>query len=117
MAGHVVAEYCGPEQARASGQWQKVKPSLENIQDMATTSTDPSSTNSSTAYLCIFLQEHNIYTLYHSNGSRTAAYFTFSAKTGSSFRSAQPCIPPGSLNRVPASAGVRAGMSHLPGGR
>ena len=28
-----------------------------------------------------------------------------------------PCIPPGSLNRVPASAGVRAGMSPLPGGR
>ena len=25
-----------------------------------------------------------------------------------------PCIPPGSLNRVPASAGVRAGMSPLP---
>ena len=32
-------------------------------------------------------------------------------------RSAQPCIPPGSLNRVPASAGVQAGMSPLPGGR
>ena len=29
----------------------------------------------------------------------------------------QPCIPPWSLNRVPASAGVRAGMSPLPGGR
>ena len=29
----------------------------------------------------------------------------------------QPCIPPGSLNRVPASAGVTAGMSALPGGR
>ena len=28
----------------------------------------------------------------------------------------QPCIRPGSLNRVPASAGVRAGMSPLPGG-
>ena len=34
-----------------------------------------------------------------------------------STRSTQPCIPPGSLNRVPASAGVRAGMSPLPGGR
>jgi len=33
------------------------------------------------------------------------------------YRSTQPCIPPGSLNRVPASAGVRAGMSPLPGGR
>ena len=31
--------------------------------------------------------------------------------------STQPCIPPGSLNRVPASAGVMAGMSPLPGGR
>jgi len=31
--------------------------------------------------------------------------------------STQPCIPPGSLNRVPASAGVKAGMSSLPGGR
>ena len=31
--------------------------------------------------------------------------------------STQPCIPPGSLTRVPASAGVRAGMSPLPGGR
>ena len=30
-----------------------------------------------------------------------------------STRSTQPCIPPGSLNRVPASAGVRAGMSPL----
>ena len=32
-------------------------------------------------------------------------------------RSTQPCIPPGSLNRVPTSAGVKAGMSPLPGGR
>jgi len=32
-------------------------------------------------------------------------------------RSTQPCIPPGSLNRVPASAGIRAGMSPRPGGR
>ena len=32
-------------------------------------------------------------------------------------RSTQPCIPPGSLNRVPASAGIRAGMSPLPSGR
>jgi len=34
-----------------------------------------------------------------------------------STRSTQPCISPGSLNRVPASTGVRAGMSPLPGGR
>ena len=32
-------------------------------------------------------------------------------------RSTQTGIPPGSLNRVPASAGVKAGMSSLPGGR
>ena len=32
-------------------------------------------------------------------------------------RSTQPCIPPGSLNRVLASAGVKAGKSPLPGGR
>jgi len=32
-------------------------------------------------------------------------------------RSTQSCIPTGSLNRVPASAGVKAGMSPLPGGR
>jgi len=32
-------------------------------------------------------------------------------------RSTQPCVPSGSLNRVPASAGVRAGMSPLSGGR
>jgi len=32
-------------------------------------------------------------------------------------KSTQPCIPPGSLNRVPASAGVRAGMSPLSGDR
>ena len=32
-------------------------------------------------------------------------------------RLTQPCIPPGSFNRVPASAGVKAGMSPLPGGR
>jgi len=31
------------------------------------------------------------------------------------YRSTQPCISPGSLNRVPTSAGVRAGMSSLPG--
>ena len=34
-----------------------------------------------------------------------------------SLSATQPCIPPGSLNRVPASAGVLAGMSPLPGGR
>ena len=32
-------------------------------------------------------------------------------------RSIQPYIPPGSLNRVPASAGIRAKMSPLPGSR
>ena len=32
-------------------------------------------------------------------------------------KSTQPCIPAGSLNRVPASAGVKARMLPLPGGR
>ena len=32
-------------------------------------------------------------------------------------RLTQPCIPSGSLNRVPALAGVKAGMSPLTGGR
>jgi len=32
-------------------------------------------------------------------------------------RSTQPCIPPGSLNRVPASVVERAGMSPQSGGR
>jgi len=32
-------------------------------------------------------------------------------------RSIEPCIPPWSLNRVPASARVKAGMLSLPGGR
>jgi len=32
-------------------------------------------------------------------------------------RETQPCIPPGPPNRVPASAGVKAGMSALSGGR
>ena len=32
-------------------------------------------------------------------------------------RLTEPCIPPGSLNRVPSSAGVKAGISALPGGR
>jgi len=32
-------------------------------------------------------------------------------------RSTQPCITPGSLNRVRASDGVRVGMSPWPGGR
>jgi len=38
-------------------------------------------------------------------------------KLPESTRSTQPCIPPGSINRVPALAGVRAGMSPLLGGR
>ena len=39
------------------------------------------------------------------------------AERQAAMRSTRPCIPPGSLNRVPASAEVRAGMSPLPGGR
>jgi len=37
------------------------------------------------------------------------------SRTTTISRSTQPCIPPWSLNLVPASAGVRAGMSPLPG--
>jgi len=51
---------------------------------------------------------------------RGEMYSLHSAKNlteGACNRSTQPCIPPGSLNRVPASAGVKAGMSPLPGGR
>ena len=43
--------------------------------------------------------------------------FTARCYASAVLRSTQPCIPLGSLNRVPASAGVRAGMSPLPGGR
>jgi len=39
------------------------------------------------------------------------------SQLGQPTRLTQPCILPGSLNRVPASAGVKAGMSRLPGGR
>jgi len=42
---------------------------------------------------------------------------TINCNSQNAHRSTQPCIPPGSLNRVPASAGVRAGMSPLPGCR
>jgi len=47
----------------------------------------------------------------------TASSAAVAAVATTTTRSTQPCIPPGSLNRVPASAGVRAGMSPLPGGR
>jgi len=36
------------------------------------------------------------------------------ASISAQLRSTQPCIPLGSLNRLSASAGVRAGMSPLP---
>jgi len=39
------------------------------------------------------------------------------ASISAQLRSTQPCIPLGSLNRLSASAGVRAGMSPLPGCR
>jgi len=47
--------------------------------------------------------------------SRTLFYRTSTDRAMT--RSTQSCISPGSLNRVPASAGVRVGMSPLPGGR
>ena len=60
---------------------------------------------------------------YHSSPSHPSLSLPISLCPFTSFhsllftRSTQPCIPPGSLNRAPASAGVRAGMSPLPGGR
>jgi len=46
-----------------------------------------------------------------------SARFSSENKHNRNPRSTQPCIPPGSLNRVPASAGVKAGKSPLPGGK
>ena len=54
----------------------------------------------------------------HSSRRSTNSYQQYTiAVCNQPTRSTQPCIPPGSLNRVPASAGVKAGMSPLPGGR
>ena len=49
--------------------------------------------------------------------SRKRKPLTWTSIFKSGPRSTQPCIPPGSLNRVPASARVKAGKSPLPGGR
>jgi len=43
--------------------------------------------------------------------------FLYTRVDVSAVRATQPCIPQGSLNRIPASAEVKAGMSPLPGGR
>ena len=53
---------------------------------------------------------------YSETGTREYARRQVGRPTSRS-RLTQPCIPPGSLNRVPASSGVREGMSPLPGGR
>jgi len=53
---------------------------------------------------------------YNCDGWPSSAGYTISG-CNQPTRSTQPCIPPGSLTRVPASAGVKAGMSPLPGGR
>jgi len=63
---------------------------------------DPTRKRERVRYWPKFVTKHN-----------TNAVFSFFTH----LRSTQPCIPPESLNRVPASAGVRAGMSPLPGGR
>jgi len=47
-------------------------------------------------------------------GDRLRAGIPSRAVTSLDTRSTQPCIPPRSLNRVPASAGVKAGISPLP---
>ena len=45
----------------------------------------------------------------------TSRGFNFSRSAFTQRRSTQPCIPSGSLNRVPASAGVKVGFSPLLG--
>jgi len=57
------------------------------------------------------MDTHSIHLLLLSSGGYTISV------CNKPTRSAQPCIPPGSLNRVPALAEERAGMSPLPGGR
>ena len=59
----------------------------------------------------------NFFHLFALHGFMEMLNQSFEANILPPLRSTQPCIPPGSLNRVPASAGVRAGMSPLPGGR
>jgi len=53
----------------------------------------------------------------HQAAKLVAALLRVARVTAGLAESTQPSIPPGSLNRVPASAGVRAGMSSLSGGR
>ena len=53
---------------------------------------------------------------YNCDGWQSSGGYTISG-CNQPTRSTQPCIPPWSLNRVPASAGVKAGMSPLPGSR
>jgi len=67
------------------------------------------------------IAEHHTHKLGHSHTADTTQLRIICDK-GKLFapsvpRSTQPCIPSGSLNRVPASAGVKAGKSPLPGGR
>jgi len=52
---------------------------------------------------------------YYLDGWPSLGRYTISACNNPT-RSTQPCIPPGSLNQVPTSAGVKAGMSPLSGG-
>ena len=54
---------------------------------------------------------------HHAGQATLPTYLLTHTQVNSASRSTQPCIPPGSLNRVPASAEVRAGMSPLSGGR
>jgi len=59
------------------------------------------------------LEEHG----FESQSRRCRVAFLGKLFTPIVLRSTQPCIPLESLNRVPASAGVKAGKSPLPGGR
>jgi len=53
---------------------------------------------------------------YYLDGGPSSGGYTISV-CNQPTRSTQPCIPLGSLNRVLASAGVKAGMSPLSSGR
>ena len=80
MAGHIVAEHCGPAQPGASGRKCSHPWKISKTWPQHPLIPQPRSRPQRTC--TFFYNKHNINTLYHSNGSRNAAYFTFSAKTG-----------------------------------
>ena len=83
-------------------QYKCLSPSLQHICRSSTAMWKDSGSNL-TAHGCVYRDGHSL-------GYGLHAFTTVP-------RSTQPCIPPGSLNRVPVSAGVKAGMLPLLGGR